>query len=505
MSHLIPKNQKPKKPQKEIQEIEDSGEIIELADGVAWLDGLDNAKYGELINFGSGSLGLVLNLEEKRVGTVVLGNYESLKLGKIGISTGRLLEVGVSKEILGRVIDALGNPLDEKGNYKKDKFVPVEKIAPGVIDRKPVDTPLQTGIKAIDSMIPIGRGQRELIIGDRSTGKTSLAIDTIINQKDSDVISIYVSIGQKRAKTAKVIEKLKECGILDKTIIIDASASSPPSLRYLAPYVGCAIGEYFMEKGKDVLVIYDDLTKHAWAYREISLLLKRPTGREAYPGDVFYLHSRLLERACQLSNERGGGSLTALPIIETQQQDVSAYIPTNVISITDGQIYLEPDLFFAGVRPALNVGLSVSRIGGAAQVAVMKKVAGRLRLDLSQYYELSTFAQFATDLDMATKEKIERGKRIVEILKQPQYQPMKVEDQVLIIYSATSGSLDDIPLKDIAAFEDEFIRHVHEKAAKISQVLRKKKVLDEKTEKSLKLEIEKFKKDFKERYSTGDV
>lgn len=472
------------------------GVLTSLADGVCWLSGLDEAMYGELIDFGKGVFGLVLNLEEDRVGTIVLGGFDQLKLGNKGRATGRLMEIGVGENMVGRVVDALGRPLDEMGDFKNVTQMPIEKIAPGIVERKQVDTPLQTGVKAIDAMIPIGRGQRELIIGDRQVGKTAIALDTIINQKNSDVISIYVSIGQKRSKEAEVIKKLKEYGVFEKTIVVSASASESAAMRYLAPYAGCAIGEYFLEKGKHALIVYDDLTKHAWAYREMSLLLRRPTGREAYPGDVFYLHSRLLERACQLSDENGGGSLTALPIIETQAQDVSAYIPTNVISITDGQIYLESDLFFAGIRPALNVGLSVSRIGGAAQIPAMKKVAGRLRLDLSQYYELATFAQFATDLDAATKEKIERGKRIVEVLKQEQYVPYPVEQEILVILLATSGFLDDIPMDLIRGFEKGFLEFVEVKHKAILNELIKRGEIDQVLEKRITAVITEFKNGF---------
>ena len=483
---------------------DNEGIIISLADGVAWLSGLKNAMYGELIEFGKDASGLALNLEEDRTGIVIMGKFVDLKLGDKGKTSGKLLEIGVSSEMLGRVIDPLGRPLDEGSEFKTVKPMPIEKIAPGIVERKPVDTPLQTGIKAIDSMIPIGRGQRELIIGDRQTGKTAIVLDTIINQKDSDVICIYVSIGQKRSKIAEIIKKLEEFDVLNKTIIVAASASDSAVMRYLAPYSGCAIGEYFMDQGKHALVIYDDLTKHAWAYREISLLLRRPTGREAYPGDVFYLHSRLLERACQLSDENGGGSLTALPIIETQAQDVSAYIPTNVISITDGQIYLESDLFFAGIKPALNVGLSVSRIGGNAQIKAMKKIAGRMRLDLSQYYELATFAQFATDLDTATKEKIERGKRIVEILKQEQYKPMRVEDEILVIYLATSGNLDDVPVGQVTEFENGFLEYVYQNSAVLAKNIAEKKEIDEKTENNLIKLITDYKKDFMKLHQTNN-
>jgi F-type H+/Na+-transporting ATPase subunit alpha len=487
-----------------MSQTEKQGKIISLADGVAWLSGLTDVMYGEMVDFGS-SIGLVLNLEENRVGVVVLGEYEKLKLGDTALATGKLLEIGVSQAMLGRVIDPLGRPLDEEGQFEDVVPMPIEKIAPGIIDRKPVDTPLQTGIKAIDSMIPIGRGQRELIIGDRQTGKTAIAVDTIINQKNTDIVCVYVSIGQKRAKNAEVIKKLKEHNAFDKVVVVSASASDSATMRYLAPYAGCAVGEYFLQNGGHVLVVYDDLTKHAWAYREMSLLLKRPSGREAYPGDVFYLHSKLLERSCQLSDEKGGGSLTALPIIETQAQDVSAYIPTNVISITDGQIYLESDLFFAGIRPALNVGLSVSRIGGAAQVKAMKKVAGRLRLDLSQYYELATFAQFATDLDSATQQKIERGKRIVEVLKQGQYQPYKVEDQVMVIYLVTSGAADKVPLSLMGQLEKEFLQFVYEKHANIPEKIAKEQKFEEETEDQLKNAIDTFYTKFMKTYALEAV
>lgn len=478
-------------------ELKDSGRIASLSDGVAWVEGLGSAMYGEVLQFTEETHGLILNLEENRVGAIIFGDYEKLSVGDDVFTTGSLLEIGVSEEILGRVVDSLGNPLDGEGSYKKEQYLPVDKIAPGIVNRQPVSEPLQTGILAIDSMIPIGKGQRELIIGDRGTGKTAVAIDAIINQKDNDVVSVYVAVGQKRAKIAQVIEKLQEYGVMNKTVVVSASASDPASMRYIAPYAGTAIGEYFMEKGKDVLVVYDDLSKHAWSYREISLLLRRPSGREAYPGDVFYLHSRLLERSARLSEEHGGGSLTALPIIETQSGDVSAYIPTNVISITDGQIYLESDLFFAGIRPALNVGLSVSRVGGAAQIKAMKKIAGPLRLDLSQYWELETFAQFATDLDESTKSKIDRGKRIIEILKQPQYQPIPVEMQVLIIYLATSGYLDDIPLEYVNDFKNEFMSFVNKNHKVILKEISKTNTFEEElkveADKAIKVFVEKFK------------
>ncbi len=477
--------------------VKETGTIRSLNDGIAWLTGLSGARFGELIRFKNETYGLILNLETDRIGTVILGEYHHLRVGDTGESTGQLLTIGVGDEILGRIVTPLGEVLDDKGNYKKDREMPVERIAPSIIERSPINRPVQTGIKAIDSVIPVGRGQRELIIGDRGTGKTAITIDTIINQQKGDIVCVYVAIGQKRSKVAQVVQKLKELGALDYTVVVVASASAPAPLRYIAPYAGCAIGEYFMEKGKDALVIYDDLTKHAWAYRELSLLLERPSGREAYPGDVFYLHSRLLERACQLDKKNGGGSLTALPIIETQAGDVSAYIPTNVISITDGQIYLESDLFFAGVRPALNVGLSVSRIGGAAQTKAMKKVAGKLRLDLSQYYELATFAQFATDLDPVTKAKIERGKRIVEILKQPQYSPMSVEDQVVVMYLVTSGGLDTIDLNNVKEYEQEFLTFVHEEYADIPKEIADTKEFNEETENKLADVIKKFTEEFK--------
>jgi len=457
------------------------------------LDGLETAMYGEVLKFENGLVGLAMHLEESRVGAVILGDWATLNVGDKVTTTGKLYAVPSGKDFLGRVVDALGNPLDGKADIKPEKYMAVERVAAGIVDRSKVSTPLQTGIKAVDAMIPIGRGQRELIIGDRGVGKTAIAIDTIINQKATGVICLYVAIGQKRSKVASVIEKLDEFGVLKNTIVVLASASDPASLRYLAPYVGTAMGEFFMEKGNDVLVVYDDLTKHAWAYRELSLLLRRPTGREAYPGDVFYLHSRLLERSCKLSKALGGGSLTALPIIETQSGDVSAFIPTNVISITDGQIYLENDLFFAGVRPALNVGLSVSRVGGAAQRSAMKKVAGKLRLDLSQYYELATFAQFSSDLDPSTREKIERGKRIIEILKQPQYAPIPVEHQVVILYTVTSGSLDDIAIDKIIVFQESFMQFITDRKSKIVRDIADSGEFSDGTKKDLDEAIAEFK------------
>lgn len=441
------------------------GRVVEVGDGIAKIAGLKNAMVSEMINFidqqdRTVCQGVVLNLEENIVGAVVLGDTELVKEGYLVKQSGKLLSIPVSEKMIGRVVDSLGNPLDEKGEIPADKLMPIEKIAPGVITRSPVDAPVQTGIKAIDSMIPIGRGQRELIIGDRQTGKTAIAIDTIINQKGQNLICIYVAIGQKESKVAKIAAKLQEKGAMGHTVVVSAPASSPAAMQFIAPYAGTAIGEYFMERGQDALVVFDDLSKHAWAYREISLLLRRPPGREAYPGDIFYLHSRLLERAAKLSKEYGGGSLTALPIIETQAGDVSAYIPTNVISITDGQIYLESGLFYRGIRPAVNVGLSVSRVGSAAQIKAMKQVAGRLRLDLAQFRELEAFVQFASDLDPETKSRIERGKRLVEILKQPQYEPIPVEEQVALLYVAVNGLIDDIAVEKVGEFEIGFRQYL---------------------------------------------
>ncbi|MEM3112324.1 MAG: F0F1 ATP synthase subunit alpha [Candidatus Anstonellales archaeon] len=443
-----------------VSSLAEAGEVVSVGDGVLWVKGLMQAKYGEVLEVG-GSQALVMNLEEDAIGAVVLGSYQHIKKGDPVFSSGKIYEIAVGEGMLGRVINPLGEPLDEKGALKVEASMPIERIAPGIVERQPVNTSLTTGIMAIDAMIPIGRGQRQLIIGDRGTGKTAIAIDTIINQKD--VICIYVAIGQKLSKIAQVVEKLDETGALKSSIVVSASAGAPASVRFVAPYAATAIGEYFMGKGRDVLVVYDDLSKHAWSYRELSLLLRRPSGREAYPGDVFYLHSRLLERACRLNEKHGGGSLTALPIIETQAGDVSAYIPTNVISVTDGQIYLEPDLFFAGIRPALNVGLSVSRVGGAAQSRPMKKVAGKLRLDLAQYYELATFAQFATDTDETTRAKIERGKRVVELLKQPQYAPIPIPEQVITIFLANSGFFDDVQVSEVNALRAEVLNVIRKK------------------------------------------
>lgn len=473
------------------------GTVLDVGDGIAHVYGLEDVMAGELLEFPNGVFGMALNLEEDNVGAVLLGEETKVEEGDTVKRTGRVVEVPVGEELLGRIVNSLGQPVDGKGPINSEKHRPVESPAPGIVERKPVDTPLQTGLKAIDSMVPIGRGQRELIIGDRQTGKTAIAIDTIINQKDQDVICIYVAIGQKASTVAEITERLKEHGAMDYTIVVSATASEPAPLQYLAPYAGCAIGEYFMyEKNRDVLVIYDDLSKHAVAYRTMSLLLRRPPGREAYPGDVFYLHSRLLERAARLNEEMGGGSLTALPIVETQAGDVSAYIPTNVISITDGQIYLESELFFAGVRPAINVGISVSRVGGSAQTKAMRSVAGTLRLDLSQYRELEAFAQFGSDLDKATQQRLNRGERIVEVLKQPQYSPMDMEDQVMIIYTAVNGHLDDIPVDNIKRFEEEFLAYMESNYPQVGQTIKEEGKLSEETEEKLKEAINEFKDSF---------
>lgn len=476
------------------------GSIIEVGDGIARMTGLSKCQLAEMLEFPGPSadeagrtFGVALNLEQETIGAMILGEYQHLKEGDEVKRTGRILSVPVSDKFIGRVINPLGQPLDGQPEVKTDKFYPIEKIAPGVIAREPVNTPVQTGLKAIDAMIPIGRGQRELIIGDRQTGKTAIAIDTIINQKGKNLICIYVAVGQKKSKIARLVAKLKEAGAMDHTVVVMTSAADPASLTYIAPYAGCALGEYFMDQGKDALVVYDDLSKHAWAYRQISLLLRRPPGREAYPGDIFYLHSRLLERAVKLNKESGGGSLTALPMIETQAGDVSAYIPTNVISITDGQIYLESDLFYRGVRPALNVGLSVSRVGSVAQIKAMKQVAGKLRLALAQFRELEAFAQFASDLDPQTRQQIDRGRRIVEILKQPQYQPMPVENQVAIIYAVTNGYLDDIAVPAVKDWEERFHKFMKTMRPEILTTIREKKILDEELEKKLKKAIEEFK------------
>lgn len=478
--------------------VEKIGKVIEVGDGVAKITGLSSAVYNEMLEFPKETFGLALNLEEDLIGAVILGNYIHLKEGDEVRSTGRVLAVPVGEELISRVVNPLGQSLDGKGEIKTEQTSVIEKLAPQVIVREPVNTPFLTGIKAIDSMIPIGRGQRELIIGDRGTGKTALAIDTTVNQKDQNVICVYVAIGQKMSKVARLIEKLEQHGALKYTIVVVASASDPASLWYIAPYAGCTIGEYFRDKGKDVLVIYDDLSKHAWAYRQISLLLRRPAGREAYPGDVFYLHSRLLERAAKLNKEHGGGSLTALPIIETQAGDISSYIPTNVISITDGQIYLEADLFYAGIRPALNVGLSVSRVGGAAQTKAMKKIAGPLRLELAQYREIATFAQFATEVDEVTKKQLARGKVLTEILKQPQYQPLALEQEVIILYAAENGLLDDVRLEKMREFEKGLYEYFEAQHKEVLKEIKEKKDLDQKLEEKMKkavLEYKEIKKD----------
>lgn len=478
-------------------QVSDVGTVIQVADGIARIHGLENAMSGELLEFPNDIFGMVLNLEEDNVGAVLLGDAKNINEGDIVKTTGRVVEVPVGDAMLGRVVNALGQPIDGKGPIASTKYRQIERVASGVISRKSVDTPLQTGIKAIDSMVPIGRGQRELIIGDRQTGKTAIALDTIINQKGQGVKCIYVAIGQKASTVASIVATLSEYGAMDYTTIVAATASELAPLQYIAPYSGCAIGEEWMEAGQDVLVVYDDLSKHAAAYRTLSLLLKRPPGREAYPGDVFYLHSRLLERAARLSDELGGGSLTALPIIETQAGDVSAYIPTNVISITDGQIYLETEMFNSGFRPAVNAGLSVSRVGGSAQIKAMKKIAGPIRIELAQYRELAAFSQFGSDLDDDTKEKLAQGERIKEILKQPQYNPMPVEYQVIIIYAATKKYLLDIAVDKILDFEKGLFEYIDTKYAEIPASIRETKEITDETEKKLIQAITEFKKEFK--------
>lgn len=477
-------------------EVADVGTVIQVADGIARIHGLDNAMQGELLEFPGEVYGMVLNLEEDNVGAVLLGSQKNINEGDTVKTTGRVVEVPVGDAMLGRVVNALGQPIDGKGPIETNKYRQIERVASGVISRKSVDTPLQTGIKAIDSMVPIGRGQRELIIGDRQTGKTAIAIDTIINQKGQNVKCIYVAIGQKASTVASIVKTLEEFGAMSYTTVVAATASELAPLQYIAPYSGCAIGEEWMENGQDVLVVYDDLSKHAAAYRTLSLLLKRPPGREAYPGDVFYLHSRLLERAARLSDKLGGGSLTALPIIETQAGDVSAYIPTNVISITDGQIYLETEMFNAGFRPAINAGLSVSRVGGSAQIKAMKKIAAPIRTELAQYRELAAFAQFGSELDADTTEKLTQGERIKEILKQPQYQPMPVEKQVIIIYAATRKYLMDIPVADILPFEKALFEFVDTKYPEIPESIRTEKAISDETEAKLIQAIEECKVEF---------
>ena len=477
-------------------DVSDVGTVIQVADGIARVHGLENAMQGELLQFPGDVYGMVLNLEEDNVGVVLLGSASNIEEGDIVKTTGRVVEVPVGDALLGRVVNSLGQPIDGKGPIQTDKFRKIERVASGVITRKSVDTPLQTGIKAIDSMVPIGRGQRELIIGDRQTGKTAIAIDTIINQKGQNVKCIYVAIGQKASTVANIVKTLEEVGAMAYTTVVVSTASDLAPLQYIAPYSGCAIGEEWMENGEDVLVVYDDLSKHATAYRTLSLLLRRPPGREAYPGDVFYLHSRLLERAVRMSDEYGGGSLTALPIIETQAGDVSAYIPTNVISITDGQIYLETEMFNSGFRPAVNAGLSVSSVGGAAQIKAMKKIAAPIRTELAQYRELASFAQFGSELDADTKEKLAQGERIKEVLKQPQYQPMPVQYQVIIIYAVTKRFLLDVPVEDITRFEKEFFDYLDTKHPEIPAAIAEEKVISDATEEKLVKALNDFKAEF---------
>ncbi len=474
-------------------EVAETGTVLSVGDGIARVHGLEKVMAGELVEFSvDGIMGMVLNLEEDNVGVAILGEDFKIREGDQVKRTGRIVQVPVGDALVGRVVNALGQPVDGKGPIAAKQFRNVEVKAPGIVARQSVKEPLQTGLKAIDGMIPIGRGQRELIIGDRQTGKTAVAIDTIVNQKGQDVICIYAAIGQKKSTVAQLVDRLTQYGAMDYTIVVNAPASEPAPLQFLAPYSGCTMGEYYRDNGRHALVIYDDLSKHAVAYRQLSLLLRRPPGREAYPGDVFYLHSRLLERAAKMSAERGGGSLTALPIIETQAGDVSAYIPTNVISITDGQIYLETDLFYSGVRPAINVGLSVSRVGGAAQIKAMKSVAGKLRLDLAQYRELAAFAQFGSDLDKATRDQLARGARLVELLKQSQYQPMPVEEQVVVIYAGTRGCVDGFPVESLVRYQEELLRFLKDRHPKVLEGLRTKKVLDAEIEGALKTALEDF-------------
>jgi F-type H+-transporting ATPase subunit alpha len=473
------------------------GQVLQVGDGIARVWGLEQAMSSELLEFPNGVMGMVMNLEEDSVGVVLFGHDELVKEGDLVRRTGRLVSVPVGRGVVGRVVNPLGEPLDGKGEVPIDEYRPLESRAPSVIERQPVSQPVHTGLKAIDSMIPIGRGQRELIIGDRQTGKTALAIDTILNQKGGDLFCIYVAIGQKESTVAKVVKTLEEHGAMEYTTLVVAGASAPAPLQYIAPYAGCAMGEYFRDRGEHVLVIYDDLSKHAVAYRQLALLLRRPPGREAYPGDIFYLHSRLLERAAKLSDEKRGGSLTALPIIETQAGDVSGYIPTNVISITDGQIFLEADLFYAGIRPGINVGISVSRVGGKAQTRAMRKIAGGLRLALAQYRELQAFAQFGSDLDEATLRQLARGERMAEILKQDQYVPMKLADQVMIIFAGVNGLLDDLPVASLKRFEKEFLAFMHSKHPDVPNALDEERDISERTDASLKKDVEEFKALFK--------
>ena len=474
-------------------ELKETGRVISVGDGIARIYGLGEAMAGELLEFPGGLSGMVLNLEEDNVGAVLLGRDEHIKEGDEVKRTGRIMEVPIGPEMVGRVVDGLGQPIDGKGPIKTEKFGPIERVAPGVIDRKSVHEPMQTGIKSIDGMIPIGRGQRELIIGDRQTGKTAVAIDAIINQKGQNMFCIYVAVGQKRSTVAQVVKTLEQYDAMKYTIVVSASASDPAPMQFIAPYAGCAMGEYFRDNGQHCLIVYDDLSKQAAAYRQLSLLLRRPPGREAYPGDVFFLHSRLLERSAKVSDELGAGSMTALPIIETQAGDVSAYIPTNVISITDGQIFLETDLFYSGVRPAINVGLSVSRVGGSAQIKGMKQVAGKLRLDLAQYREMAAFAQFGSDLDAATQAQLQRGERLVELLKQPQYKPLSVAQQIISIFAGVRGLVDDIAVADIQKFESGLINFVEDKHQDLIDKIHDAKKLDDETEAQVKAVIEEFK------------
>ncbi len=477
-------------------DVSEVGTIVSVGDGIARIYGLDKCMASELLEFPNGVMGMALNLEEDTVGAVLFGEDSLIHEGDVVKRTGRIMSVPVGDAMRGRVVNAIGQPIDGKGPINTKDFRIVDVVAPGIVDRQPVTEPMQTGLKAIDAMIPVGRGQRELIIGDRQVGKTAVGIDAIINQKGGDVTCIYVAIGQKRSNVARVMKTLEENGAMEHTIIVSSTASEPAPLQYIAPYTGCAMGEYFRDKGQHALIIYDDLSKQATAYRQLSLLLRRPPGREAFPGDVFYLHSRLLERAAKLSKELGGGSLTALPIIETQAGDVSGYIPTNVISITDGQIYLEPELFYAGVRPAVNVGLSVSRVGGAAQTKAMKQVAGTLRLDLAQFRELAAFAQFGSDLDKSTLSQIERGKRMVELLKQDQFVPMTMVDQVMVLFAATQGFIDDIPVESVKKFEQEFLRYMNDRKADVKKELGEKKAVDDTLKPKLTQAVEEFKQGF---------
>jgi F-type H+-transporting ATPase subunit alpha len=476
--------------------VDEVGTVVTLGDGIARVHGLDKVMAGELLSFPHDVAGIAMNLEEDQVGVVILGEYTEIKEGNEVKRTGRIMSVPVGDALIGRVVNSLGQPIDDKGPIATDKFIALERLAPGVIDRQPVREPMATGLKAIDSMIPIGRGQRELIIGDRQTGKTALALDTIINNKGNDLICIYNAVGQKRSSIAQVVKILTDCGAMDYTIVVAASASEPAPMQYISPYAACAMGEYFRDSGKHALVIYDDLSKHAASYREISLLLRRPPGREAYPGDVFYLHSRLLERASKLSDKNGGGSLTALPIIETQAGDVSAYIPTNVISITDGQIFLETDLFNSGVRPAVNVGISVSRVGGSAQIKAMRQVAGSMKLELAQYRELAAFAQFGSDLDKATLNQLNRGQRLVEALKQKQFSPLPFSKQILIIYAGTSGFLDDLPVDQVRDFEAELYKYVDATNPGLLRTIMEKKILDDNLKAGMSKTIKECKETF---------